>query len=449
MNEDLGPVDDLWHDSAPDDWDEDVPSRHDDLYEPIDEPVIDQPPSDDAATTRGRSRRRGPRRPPRRGDGEQASGYTTVIAGGPVEDDYVDLPEEGKVPRWLLVMGMLLLVVGLLFGGVMWWYDRQLNPPGGPGAAVSVEIPRGSSLSGIGTVLERKGVIPNAIVFNFYASRKGEKNFKAGVYEMRENSSADLALATLAKGPTGQISTAEIARVSIPEGLTIDKTLNRIAAQVDRFDVDGLEAALASGKVTSSLQPDGVDSFEGLLFPATYELAADATEADFLNRLADELETRVSSRDAKAARASIKATYGIEVSTYDLIIVASMVQSEAAGAEEAPKVAAVIYNRLANEDGSFPFLGIDAVDRYGAALSDMTLPEYWETTEPYNTRGVAGLPPTPIGGPSAYALDAAFSPADGPWMYYVLTDPGVHTFSVTLAEHNQAKAICKQKNLCD
>lgn len=459
VNEDRGPVDDLWYDDAYDEreghgapHDESSGPPHDDyedLFEPVDEPVMAQQIVDDPEATSRRSRRGGPRRPPRRGGDGDALGYTTVIAGGPVEDDYVDLPEEGKVPRWLLVIGLLLLVIGIVFGGAMWWYNRQLNPPGGLGEAVTVEIPHGSSLSGIGTVLERKGVITNAMIFNFYASRKGERDFNAGIYEMRENSSVDLALETLAKGPTGQISTTEVARVSIPEGLTIENTLNRIASQVDRFDVDGLEAALASGKVQSSLKPDGVDSFEGLLFPATYELATDATEADFLNRLADEMETRIASRDAEAAKAKIEDRYGIDITTHELVVVASMVQAEASGADEAPKVAAVIYNRLANKDGSFPYIGIDAVDRYGAALSDMTLTEYWQTTEPYNTRGVTGLPPTPIGGPSGYALDAAFSPADGPWMYYVLTDPGVHTFSVTLEEHNQAKAICKRKNLCD
>ena len=429
----------------------DEPDEHDDLFAPAGEAAGTHTGHRDGSGHDDPTVRVGPRRPPRRTDHGHEDDYTSVIAGGPVEDDYVDLPEEGKVPRWVLVIGVLVLVVGIVFGGAMWWYDRQLNPPGGPGAAVTVEIPRGSSLSGIGTVLERKDVIPNAMIFNFYASRKGidRKNLKAGVYEMRKNSSVDLALETLAKGPTGQITTTEVARVSIPEGLTLEKTLNRIAAQVDRFDVEGLEAALASGDVTSSLKPDDVDSFEGLLFPATYELAGDATEVDFLNRLTDEMETRVSSRDTEGAKAEIEATYGLELSTYDLIVVASMVQAEAAGADEAPKIAAVIYNRLVNEDGSFPFLGIDAVDRYGAALSGTTLTEYWESTSPYNTRGVAGLPPTPIGGPSAYALDAAFAPADGPWMYYVLTDPGVHTFSVTLAEHNQAKAICKSKNLCD
>lgn len=201
MNDDpRGPVDDLWDDHVP---------SHDDLFEPVDETTSPRRVSRDR-----QPRRPGPRRPPRRADHGDEAAYTSVIAGGPVEDDYVDLPEEGKVPRWVLVIGVLVLVVGLIFGGAMWWYDRQLNPPGGPGEAVTVEIPHGSSLSGVGSVLERKGVIPNAMIFNFYASGEGERDFKAGVYEMRENSSADLALETLAKGPTGQIATAEVARVS-------------------------------------------------------------------------------------------------------------------------------------------------------------------------------------------------------------------------------------------
>lgn len=417
-------------------WDDD-----DDMWSAPAEP-------DEEAVEVGGPRRGGPRRPPRRGDTQDNEGVPAPIAGGPLDDDYVDLPGEGSIPRWVLVLGVLILFIGVVVGGAAWWYNRQLNPPGGPGDPVSVEIQQGASLSGIGSVLERNGVIPNSMVFNFYASRKGVDDIRAGVYELRKNSSVDAVLETLAKGPTGAVTTKEVARISIPEGLTEAKTLSRIASQVDRFEVDGLQAALDSGEVQTSLQPDDIDSFEGLLFPATYELAADATEADFLNRLADEMESRVAARDPEAAKAQIKAQFGVDVSTYELIVVASMVQAEAAGAEEAPKVAAVIYNRLANDDGSFPYLGIDAVDRFGAELADMTLTEFWKTTDPYNTRGVAGLPPTPIGGPSDYALNAAFAPADGPWMYYVLVDKGVHAFNVTLAEHNADKAICESKGLC-
>ncbi len=116
-------------------------------------------------------------------------------------------------------------------------------------------------------------------------------------------------------------------------------------------------------------------------------------------------------------------------------------QEEAGSAEEAPKVARVIANRL--QQGWA--LGIDATSQYLAGIEGGAVD--FESDSPYNTRRQVGLPPTPIAAPGAYALEAAAAPEPGPWMYYVLTDPGVHTFVVTDAEFQEAKQICIAKDL--
>ena len=119
-----------------------------------------------------------------------------------------------------------------------------------------------------------------------------------------------------------------------------------------------------------------------------------------------------------------------------------MIQSEAGNADEAPKIATVIYNRL---KANMP-LGIDAVDQYGAKATG-TKVDYTDSSLPYNTRRKAGLPPTPISAPGDYALSAALNPADGPWLYYVLQAPRVHTFVTSAAEFNAAKAQCRRLGL--
>ena len=113
----------------------------------------------------------------------------------------------------------------------------------------------------------------------------------------------------------------------------------------------------------------------------------------------------------------------------------------AGNADEAAKIATVIYNRL----GKGWALGIDATSKYLAELDGSAID--FDSTSPYNTRRQQGLPPTPIAAPGDYALDAAFRPAAGPWMYYVLTDPGSHTFVVTDAEFAAAKQVCIVKGL--
>ncbi len=417
--------------------------------------------------------RSGPARPPRRSRGaarpdaptpgrrtrpgrpggvptDPTSGpVATVVADPVVADDgyeYEDLPAEGSLPRWLVVLIAFALLVAAVVGGAWWWYDRQIDPPGSPGDAVSVEIPRGSSTSGIGSILESQGVIPNAFVFNIYAGRQDAGPFEAGVYRLRRNSDLDLVLDTMAKGPTGAAASTEVVRVSIPEGLTVDQLLARVGEQVGRFDPERLRAAVDEGAVPTSLRPDDQKSYEGLLFPATYEVGGSTTEADFLGQLSDEMQTRVAGLDPDAAKARIRERYGIDLSTYDLLIVASLVQAEAGNVDEAPKIATVIYNRLA-EDSTAWTLGIDASDAYGAEQAGVDLPTYQQGDGAYNTRRVKGLPPTPIAAPGDFALDAAFDPAKGDWMYYVLTEPRVHTFAVTDAEFQAAKSICVQKDL--
>lgn len=362
------------------------------------------------------------------------------------DDDYVDLPPEGRIPRWAGVLLVFALLLALVIGGGAFWYKRQLDPPGGPGETVSINIPRGASLSGIGGILEGEGVIPNSLVFNFYASRKGAGPYDAGVYQLKQNSSVDLVLDTMAEGPTGELSTADVARVTIPEGLTTDEIVARAAGQVPRFEVEKLSAALEDNEVSTSLRPDGQDSYEGMLFPATYEVGGSETELEFLDTLASEMETRVGRNDLAAAQARIKAQFGIDVTEYELLTVASLVQAEAGNAEEASKIATVIYNRLAADTTQLT-LGIDAVDEYGANLAGTDIGTFRETAQPYNTRVVKGLPPTPISAPGDFALNAAFEPEDGPWTYYVLTDPGVHSFAVSKAEFDQFKQVCVEKNL--
>ncbi len=355
-------------------------------------------------------------------------------------DEYEELRPEGRVPRWVGVLVVFALLVGGVVGGAWWWYRRQVDPPGGPGAAVSVVVPQGSSTSAIGSILEDADVIANATVFGFYADRKHAGPFEAGTYQLRKNSDLDLVLATMAEGPTTPLA-ASSTKVSVPEGLTVKALVARIAEEDPRLTTADLEAALADGSVTSTLRPDGQTSWEGVLFPATYDVGDQMSAADLLDEMSDEMASRVAGLDPDAAVADIKARFGVDVTTYDLLIVASLVQAEAGNADEAAKIATVIYNRL----GKGWALGIDATSKYLAELDGSAID--FDSTSPYNTRRQQGLPPTPIAAPGDYALDAAFRPAAGPWMYYVLTDPGSHTFVVTDAEFAAAKQVCIDKGL--
>lgn len=356
-----------------------------------------------------------------------------------------DAPE--KLPRWVLVLGVIALFMGIVVGGVMFWYDRQVNPPGPLGAEVELEIRRGTSASGLGPRLADRGIVRNGLLFNFWAGRNQVGIKRAGVYVFNENMSYDEVREVLESDPSGEVGdSGEIVHVLIPEGLTVEQIANRIHGAVSRFEVDDIRAALDSPSVVSNLKPDDVDSWEGLLFPAKYEVSSTSSIEDFLNVLAAEMQKRVASLDPDESVGAINDRYGLDLDVYDVLKVASLVQSEAGGAAEAGKIASVIYNRL-EKDSTAWALGIDASDEYGAALEGMTPGEYRETDGAYNLRKLAGLPPTPISAPGDYALEAAFDPEDTEFMWYVLEAPGVHTFVVTDAEFQAAKARCKAAGL--
>lgn len=358
------------------------------------------------------------------------------------DHDYVDLPASGSVPKWAAVCGVLVLLVVLVMGGGWVWYNRQIDPPGGPGDRVTVNVPAGVSVRGVGDILEDEGVISNATLFNWWAGRREAGPFQAGRYEMRANSDFALALRTLEAGPTEPLMAEPAERITIPEGFTVARILTRVAEAIPLATAEELQAELDAGAVVTSLRPADQVSFEGLLFPATYELTDGLTGVDLLGQMAAEMEARLAAHGAAAARSRIAAEWGIELTDYELLKVASMVQAEAGNEEEAPQIATVIYNRLAQGTP----LGIDAVDRYGAELAG-TAVVFNDASLPFNTRRRAGLPPTPIAAPGDFAIRAALEPVSGPWMYYVLESERAHVFVVTDSEFQAAKRACIERDL--
>ena len=375
---------------------------------------------------------------PRRHDrGRSGSGGSGWDDGG---DDFVDLPGESRVPRWVAVLVVLALIVGVVGLGGRWWYQRQVDPPGPPGEAISVQVPEGSSTSKIGDLLASSGVVSNSTLFNFYLDRKKAGPFQAGTYRLQKHSSFSEAVAQLQKGP-GKPITESVTKVTIPEGFTVAKILARIHQKVPRLLVADLQAALDQGKVPSELKPDGQKSYEGLLFPATYEVTDTTDGVQLLTEMAAEMDQRVDALDINAAQAHLKQQWGLDLTAYDMVKVASMIQFEAAVPDDAPKIAAVTYNRM---KAGTP-LGFDSTSIYYGTLTN-TAPDYTGNS-PYNTRVHTGLPPTPISAPGAYALQGAIDPADGDWLYFVLTAPKVVSFTASYQEFLGFKAQCRAAGL--
>ena len=228
-----------------------------------------------------------------------------------------------------------------------------------------------------------------------------------------------------------------VVRVTIPEGLS-----RREAAPIVRQD--GIEGDYAKAtQASKALDPRHYGaprnaSLEGFLFPATYELRRHASAKQLVTEQLAAFKQRFAGVNLRHAKSK-------NLTPYDVLVIASMVEREVAVARERPLVAAVIYNRL--HQGMR--LGIDATLRF--ALHDWTHPltvSELASSTPYNTRNRQGLPPGPIGNPGLASIEAAAHPARVDYLFYVVKPGtcGQHAFSSTDAQfqrdvdrYNQAR----------
>jgi len=359
-----------------------------------------------------------------------------------------DVPGDGRwgrlTRRGRIVLGVLAILAVVGLGGGM-WVLRQVNPAGGPGAEVAVDVEPGTSVAGVAARLNAKGVIRSARIFRLYLKLKGGAGaIQAGEYELRTNLSMGDARAALKRGPSIRFQ-----KFTIPEGFTLDQIADRVGALPGRSR-DRFLAAARSGAVRSKWQPPGKTNLEGLLFPDTYLVTDKEDETGVVRRLVDRFD-QVADQVGLGQGGQVKlpslgaAAPPTGLSPYQLIVGASLVESEAKVNEDRPLIASVIENRL--QKGMR--LQIDATVLYAlGAHKDRVLNRDLEIDSPYNTYKVDGLPPTPISAAGRASLDAMLHPASTTYLYYVLSDKnGKHAFASTSSEFEALKAEARRKGL--
>ncbi|WNF25770.1 endolytic transglycosylase MltG [Streptomyces sp. C11-1] len=214
-----------------------------------------------------------------------------------------------------------------------------------------------------------------------------------------------------------QQETRRPSTLMIPEG----RRASQVYEAVDQaLDLKPGSTRKAASTVDLALPDQAEGNPEGYLFPATYPLDATTTPAGLLRYMAD------TARKHFAADQVTAGSQRNNVSVYDTVTIASIVQAEADTASDMGKVARVVYNRLLRD---MP-LQMDSTLNY--ALKRSTLDTSADDTRidsPYNSYERKGLPPTPIGNPGEEALKAAISPTPGPWLYFVTVGPGDTRFT--------------------
>jgi UPF0755 protein len=331
--------------------------------------------------------------------------------------------DAGRVARPQMRLSRLLaaLVAVIAVVAAGWFLLSLVQPFKGDGhGEVRVAIPKGAGVGDIGDLLDRRGVVSSSFFFSLHAHLSGKAaELKPGSYRLRQGMSDGSALDVLTKGPPPDIVT-----LTFPEG--------RSRSEVSRIVGPSLDGSyLAATRGSSALDPRKygarhATSLEGFLFPATYQLKRGRP----VKLLVDQ---QLAAFKQKFRTVRMRYARGKNLTPYDVLTIASMVEREASVPKERPIIASVIYNRL---HAGMP-LQIDATVRF--ATNNWTRPltrSQLRTASPYNTRTRPGLPPGPIGSPGLASIRAAARPARTGFLYYVVKPcgHGQHAFSTTYAQ---------------
>jgi uncharacterized YceG family protein len=245
-------------------------------------------------------------------------------------------------------------------------------------------------------------------------------DLRSGSYTLQQDAPYGDVMDTLAAGPP-----VDVVNITVPEGRSRDE----IAPIVRKAGLDGsyARATVRSRQLDpSDYGAERARNLEGFLFPSTYELKKGATARTLVREQLGTFEREFGKVNMSFAKRK-------NLTEYDVLIIASMVEREAQIDKERPLVASVIYNRLSQ---GIP-LGIDATIRYHE--QNWTRPlrmSELQDDNAYNTRLNQGLPPGPIGNPGLASMRAAARPANSDYLFYVVKPGtcGEHAFSETDAE---------------
>ena len=253
-------------------------------------------------------------------------------------------------------------------------------------------------------------------------------SLKAGEYAISTGDSVEEIITQVVAGKVIEHS------ITFPEGFTLSAMIGRLDSVTSLYREER--------DLTSELIKQAIDTdhkvLEGLFFPDTYRYVRSDTPVSILQRANKNLTVKL--QEAWSG----KANGFLLKSTYELLILASIIEKEAVVAHEKPRISGVFINRLRENMRlqTDPTVIYGLGDEFTGALTR----EHLAKDTPYNTYTRNGLPPTPISCPGWASLFAAAHPEEHNFFYFVAKGDGTHQFSKTFEEHQQAVKTYRRRN---
>ena len=355
------------------------------------------------------------------------------------------LPRMTKL-RWAAAAFGAFVAVFVLLGVALWVFAVRAGP--GAGQQFVVVVPEGRTPREVAALLAEEGLVSSELLMSFYLGLAPGPALAPGEHLIEGGRTPSELRAMLERSPDRPGK-----KIVIPEGFT------RFAI-ADKLEANGIctrESFLRASADPLFLEALGVPgrgglspaSAEGYLFPATYPMKLDTPAREIVERMVREANARWSrlTEDGESA-ARIKERLGWDRA--EIVTLASMIEKEAAVADERPIIASVFYNRLLDPAFKPKLLQSDPTTVYGCLAAPQEAPTCASFTgkatgalnrDPlnrYSTYTHEGLPPGPIASPGEASLKAALRPAETKYLFFVASGGGRHAFSETLEAHNRA-----------
>ncbi|WP_165209215.1 endolytic transglycosylase MltG [Streptococcus tangpeifui] len=369
-----------------------------------------------------------------------------------------------RISTWIISLILLALLAG---GGFGYYYiNASLAPLDAQSTKyVTVEIPKGAGSKQIGQILEKKSIIKDANVFNYYTKFKNYSNLKSGYYNLKASMSIDDIIKELQDGGTTEPTDPNAGKIVIPEGYTLEQIGKAVENNANtrvktdktpysskKFlnlmkDKDFIEKMKEKyPKLLADLpESDKVKyQLEGYLFPATYNYTKDVSLEDLVDQMLGTMDSYLSEYYDK-----------IEQSKYnvnEMLALASLVEKEGQTDEDRRNIASVFYNRL---DADMPLQSNISVLYALGKLGDKTSLKEDANIDtnidsPFNDYKNKGVIPGPVDSPSLSAIEAVVNPSDTKYLYFVAdVETGNVYYSETYEDHQKNVDTYVNKKVSD
>jgi len=331
----------------------------------------------------------------------------------------------------LLIIVIVIVVLAAAAGYD--FYKTSSTPYKGYSGEIKIEVPGGSSVTGIARMLKKEKIIPNYFYFRiYYKLFHSGKFFKSGEYSFNEPMTMEQVIRKLVIGDV------VLYKITVKEGMTIEETADYLSS-AHGIDPNEFLQYARSPELVSGID-DKAEDLEGYLFPETYMVRKGATAKELVKTMVNNFNRHFS--ESYRIRAG-----ELDLTIREVLTLASLIEKETSSREERFLISSVFHNRLriGMPMGCDPTI-IYALKKAGTWDGNIRWKDL-KMDSPYNTRIHAGLPPGPICSPGIHSIEAALFPENTKYLYFVAKDRRTHYFSKNLKEHNWAvrKFILKKR----